>query len=308
MHDTAREIAAATLSKKAYDRRMRRLQRIRLIRAVVLICFFLSVLLLMASIQVNRIKIESVVFDGNLHYSDDALKEALTLQVGDKMYRFDTQTVADALLAACPYLQTAQIQTSLSGTLRVHVSERTALWALQYTDAQGQAAYVLLDGELFALEYTKSAAESCVVVVGGIALPAVGETLTEAAKRAEREYAAWLEAQEAEDTHTVPSYLAAADKLGSMLYTLRDSYEDMAAADAPTLLSLTQDFDKTMTLRDGTIYLLGGAEQLSRQIAYAKAAVEKYRREGATPSINSPLEVDLRDLSRVFVRQIPSIE
>ncbi len=302
MREETQAVAAATLSRRAHERRERRLRRMRRIGAGVTVCFFGCILLLMASLQLHRIPIKQIELEGNVHCSAQTLLEMLPVKVGDEIYRADVDAARAALLQACPYLREVQLERSLSGTIRIVIEERVARWALQHTAADGTVGYVLLDETLYALEYVNDANMTCIVIAEGLVLPQPGETLQKAAERAEEEYEAFLEEQQIEDA-PLPTYVAEVTSLASYLAPVLESYSELDTQDAPACLDLREPYDKVLVLRDGSRYLLGGAAQLKEQIAYARAVATTYRQERGGVLATGALTVDVRDLSRVYVRE-----
>ena len=130
MSDTAKHIAQKTLSKRALELRADRKRRLTALRVGVVVCFFLVLLLFFAALQIGRIPVRSVIFEGNAHYDSQELQVLLDINVGDSLYGFDSEKAADALLAACPYLKQADVSVSITGEVRVCLRERVALWAL----------------------------------------------------------------------------------------------------------------------------------------------------------------------------------
>jgi hypothetical protein len=306
MTDTTRKIAEMTLSKKAFDRRRRHRDKKKILRALLLICFFGVVVLMVTSLQLGRVKIKEIRVKGNQHYTAEELTLALNVQVGDPMYGFDTKTASEALISVCPYLRTVRVEPSLGGVLELVVEERTPLWALEYQLKDQSLCYVLLDEQLMALEHTAQVGDACLLRVWGIALPHVGESLIDGAKRAEREYDAWKKEQ-GTDVAT-PDYSGAASRLADKLRELTGCYPDMTAADAPILLDLTTPYDRFLVVRDGTCYLLGDAADLPQLLAKAATAIALYRAEHPEMLPETELLVDLRDASRVLISQNRSVK
>lgn len=302
MADTAKDIAEITLSKQAHARREDRQRRLTLLRVGLIGCFFMALLLLLACLQIGRIPVREIAMEGNAHYSTEQLQSALDIQIGDAIYGFDTSRVAKELLADFPYLKTAEISTSLTGTVTVRVEERNAIWALLCeTEDQAEQQYLLLDEGLYALEYTRDAMTACIVTCPGLALPEVGQTLLLAAKQAQAEYDAWLKEQKEEPTQPSPAYLVRAERLADKLTSLTSYYEDMTLPEAPVSLDLTNEYDSVLTLRDDTVYLLGNAKNIPELLARAKLALSQYRAEQGQAEQKTPLMVDLRDPLRVLI-------
>ena len=302
MCDQTRMIADATLSKRAYGARMRRRRRMRALIAGASACFFVALLLLMAGVLIGRVPIREITVQGNAYYTEELLRKAVPVKRGDAIYRVDPDSVTKAMLHACPYLKTVELRATASGTLRVDVEERCARWALRYPEANGADRYVLLDEELIALEYAREAYVGCVVICEGLALPRIGESLTEAAAREDRALAA-AGAGHAHPDADDPVYGKVADKLAAYLDVLLALYPDAQAGDAPIVLDLSQAYDQTLLLRGDCLYLLGNGLHLEEQILSARAAAFRYKNRQTTYRSKNKLIVDARSLSRVFVRE-----
>ncbi len=305
MADTAKDIAEKTLSRQASEKRLERHRRLTLLRVGVLVCFFLALLLFLACLQIGRIPVRKITFEGNVHYDSAQLQTALGVRVGDPLYGFDTEMIADALLSACPYLKSAEISVSLSGEVCVHVDERVALWGLlcEGETAPSDGKYLLLDEQMLALEYTDSADHVCTVSYGGLALPGVGQTLDAVAKRAQKEYEAWLDEQKDEPNEKPPAYALRAEYLTDKLVSLASCYDDMTASDAPASLDLTDEYECVLTLRDGTVCLLGAAENIPELLSRAFLALSKYRAQQGQMTEDTTLTVDVSDPLRVLITQ-----
>lgn len=305
MADVQRELFAATLSKRAYQKRQAKLLRMRLLKGAITACFFAVILLLMAMLHLSRVVIREVAVEGNQYYSQEQLSLALSVKAGDGMYQFDREKVAQELLLACPYLDRADVKQAMSGTLTLHVSERTARWAIYYpadVTQDGTDVYVILDDALRALEYRTDAAQNCLVVCQGQALPKIGQTLINAADEADRAFVQWQKEQgDAAEDLPHPHYAEAAADLAQLLDNVAACYEDMTVADAPAMLDLSDAYDVKLILRDGTVFLLGSARSLRQDILRGHHALQIYRGEQGGLTEDQVLILDLRDQSQVLV-------
>ena len=165
--------------------------------------------------------------------------------------------------------------------------------------------YALLDAELRALEYVQGSTSACVVICPGIALPRVGETLAQAAVRHESSYIENMVSQGMDKGDVqVPPYRQAEQQLAERLLTLSRAFSETQTLDVPAAIDFSAAYDYTLTLQDGSVLLLGNALQMETQIAYAAQAMQNYRSTQGLLSAGRALMVDVRDLSRVFVREI----
>lgn len=322
MEENQKELLAATMSRRANQKRLARHRHLQHLRGALAACFFGVVLLFMATVHIGRVPIQTITVTGNLQYSDDELKALLPFDVGDAMYRFDGKRVGQTLLDACPYLKKAEIQRSLSGELTVCVEERVACWALWYdtsdvtdgidgigidgiNETSQVAEFVLLDESLYALAYCEdvaSMANICTVYCEGQAKPAVGETLSAAAARGDRIFAAWKKEHKKEAASVLaPQYGEAAANLADFLKAIASCFADMTASDAPATLDLRDRYDVQVICRDGTTFLLGSARNVETDMTRGLTALASYRKEQFLISQNQVTVVDLRDASQVFI-------
>jgi len=305
MSEAARQLAQATLSKSASERRRRKLATLQLLRGGAAVCFFLCVMLLIAMLHLNRLPIKEIVFEGNTHYSRAELQDIIPQKIGDALHLVNKEELRGEMLSACPYLSDVSVEVSLRGVVRITVSERTPLWALRYDVDADTVGYVLLDQSLLALEYTPESQDCCVVICPGIALPQIGETLAAAGKRLELAYVAErIEAGEDEDEIEVPPYVLSAQRLDERLLCIARGCAGLQEGDGPAAVDFSSAYDYTLTMKDGSVLLLGNAEMLETQISYALSAMQDYRQDGGTIGPGGALMVDVRDISRVFVREI----
>ena len=305
MSDVTQEVAQATLSKRAYERRRQRLAVQQLLRGGAIACFFLCVMLFVAMIHLNRLPVREIVWEGNAHYSSEQLQELLPYQSGDPLHQIDVQVLRESLLSQCPYLADVQVEMSLRGVVKVTLRERHAMWALRYNTTGGTVGYALLDEELRALEYTGQDGGLCVVICPGVMVPRIGETLDQAAERGAQAYVdRMLEAGNKKSEIVVPPYQENAETLRERLFCIASGLVNEASGCAPVAVDFSAAYDYTLTLQDGSVLLLGNAQMLEQQIAYAMDAMEKYRREQGAYAVSTALMVDVQDISRVFVREI----
>ena len=305
MSEVTHELAQATLSKGACERRRRKQATIQLLRGGAIACFFLCIMLLMAMLHLNRLPVREIVFEGNVHYSENALLQIFPQKVGDALHLVNRESIRETMLAECAYLSDVSVEVSLRGVVKVTVREREALWALRYNADEDTVGYALLDAELRALEYVQGSMSACVVICPGIALPRVGETLAQAAVRHENAYIENMISQGMdEDDIQAPPYRQAEQELAERLLTLSRAFSEAQTLDAPAAIDFSAAYDYTLTLQNGSMLLLGNALQLETQIAYAAQAMANYRSSQGFLSTGQALMVDVRDLSRVFVREI----
>ena len=305
MSDVTQELARATLSRRAFERRRQRIATLQLLRGGAIACFFLCVMLLVAMLHLNRLPVREIVFEGNEHYSVEQLASVFPQKVGDPLYVIDPETIRENMLAQCSYLSDVGIEVSLRGTVKVTLKERTVQWALRYDTADDTVGYALLDEQLLVLEYTLESPPACVVICPGIVLPRTGETLLDAAKREAQAYVdRMLEQGMKKSEITVPPYEASAKELSERLACIACGFADGQAAGAPSAVDFSAAYDYTLTLSDGSVLLLGNAQGLDQQISFAIAAMKDYRSEQGIYATSAPLMVDVRDISRVFVREM----
>jgi hypothetical protein len=146
-----------------------------------------------------------------------------------------------------------------------------------------------------------------VVICPGIVLPRVGETLPEAAARREQAYIdeKLAEGVKKKDIQP-PPYISSVQRLQERLACIAHSMDEIRQISAAAAVDFSAAYDYTLAFQDGSLLRLGNADKLETQISYAISAMQNYRMEQGEAFSNVPLMVDVRDISRVFVREISS--
>ena len=307
MSDATRQLAQTTLSVNACEKRRRKQATQQLVRGGAIACFFLCIMLLVAMLHLNRLPIREIVFVGNEHYSSAELQQIFPQNIGEPLHLVNQEAVREQMLSACAYLSGIDVQTSLRGVITITVRERIPLWALRYDIDANKVGYVILDEDLRALEYTENSSTACVVICPGIVLPRVGETLPEAAARREQAYIdeKLAEGVKKKDIQP-PPYISSVQRLQERLACIARSMDEIRQISAAAAVDFSAAYDYTLAFQDGSLLRLGNADKLETQISYAISAMQNYRMEQGEAFSNVPLMVDVRDISRVFVREISS--
>lgn len=151
----------------------RRNRRRRRGRASFPLKFLCLVLVLAAAVTALTMlfRVEHIVTDGNVRYSDEELIAASGVQRGDNLVLLRKYQVKQEIFAQLPYVETVSISRSYPDTLVLSVSECTAAAAL----SDGTESWLMSGGGKL-LETTESVPEGCVSVTGCTLLsPAAGE-------------------------------------------------------------------------------------------------------------------------------------
>ncbi|MBQ7319033.1 MAG: FtsQ-type POTRA domain-containing protein [Clostridia bacterium] len=288
-------------SRKAAHRRRRRRKKLRRLRFAIAFCLLIVGLCLGVGSWLETVTVEHILFEGQAHYTEEALAGQLAIHEGDRMYAIDREQAAKALLDACPYLATAEIAPTLKGVLTVRVSERVARWALGVADG----GYAILDAELTVLELAAAAQGNCVVLADGLPQVVVGESLPQTAHRLEEEAReARARAKEAGvdvSDFVIPNYSDPVAVLETRLQELTEAYADADAKRAPLRLDMTDRFSLELWLNDGTRIHLGGSGELVAKYRGATDALERYRQRHPEIGGMAGILVDVSDLSRISI-------
>ena len=84
---------------------------------------FFAVFFILVFAFVLFFKTETVVVNGNEHYSDQEILEASGLSVGDNLYLFNKYGRIDNMFGRLPYLEEVRIRRKLPGTITIEVVE-----------------------------------------------------------------------------------------------------------------------------------------------------------------------------------------
>ncbi len=77
-------------------------------------------------------KVRSITIEGNKHYSEEQIRRASGLYVGQSVWEVNKAQAAANIKAACPYVESASISSSLLNTITVSVKETTIIGAMYY--------------------------------------------------------------------------------------------------------------------------------------------------------------------------------
>lgn len=77
-------------------------------------------------------KVRSITVEGNKHYSADQILRASGLYVGQSVWEVNKAQASANIKAACPYVESASISSSLLNTITISVKETTIVGAMYY--------------------------------------------------------------------------------------------------------------------------------------------------------------------------------
>jgi len=77
-------------------------------------------------------KVRSIAVEGNKHYSEDQILRASGLFVGQSVWEVNKAQASASIKAACPYVESASISSSLLNTITITVKETTIVGAMYY--------------------------------------------------------------------------------------------------------------------------------------------------------------------------------
>lgn len=154
----------------AFRRRNRRRRRGRASFPLRFLCLLLVLAAAVAALTM-LFRVERIVTDGNVRYTDEELIAASGVQPGDNLVLLRKYQLKQAIFAQLPYVETVSISRSYPDALVLSVTECTAAAALE----DGGASWLMSSGGKL-LEKTASVPDGCVSVTGCALLdPAAGE-------------------------------------------------------------------------------------------------------------------------------------
>lgn len=124
---------------------------------------FFAVFFILVFAFVLFFETETVVVNGNEHYSKDEILDASGLSVGDNLYLFNKYGRIDNMFGKLPYLEEVRIRRKLPGTITIEVKETFARLAIH---AESGIWLVSPDGKILAEEMEESLSENLSNVYG----------------------------------------------------------------------------------------------------------------------------------------------
>lgn len=95
------------------------------------------------------LKVRNINVEGNNRYTTDEILSAITVSVGENMYNFDADNLADEVKTALPYISEVKIKRKLPSTLELSVEEKKASMYMSINDE-----IFILSSDLLVLELT----------------------------------------------------------------------------------------------------------------------------------------------------------
>ena len=123
-------------------------------------------------------RIRAVSVENNVIVSDEAILDATGVRVGRHVFSVSKKKVAETVASLSPYVKSVTVRRTLSGTLRIAVSEYDAVYYVEQEDG-----YLLLSDSLMVLEKTDDIADCLAkaeirLSLSGIKKAEIGKTLT----------------------------------------------------------------------------------------------------------------------------------
>lgn len=158
MHSDASEpngaLAFSVYDEIRRDRRLRRAGQYRRAKrrtlplAAVTVCILLCFALLGAA-AAFLLRVETVTVRGNVRYTDEEILTASGVQVGDSILWIGRDKLFLRIVAACPYIESLEIEKSYPSALTITVVETGAVYYTQVRDR-----FCTLDASLRVIECT----------------------------------------------------------------------------------------------------------------------------------------------------------
>lgn len=253
-------------------------KRLMILCAVGAVCLWASVPLL------SRMRVDNIEISGQLHYSEAELKEALPIEIGSELLAVSLFDAQRALIEACPYLSTVKLERSLSGIIRVEVTERTPTWALVLSEDR----VALLDEAMWVLELTgPDRAEGLCCVK----MPLFSPSDEQKGEQADPTIESGM------TYNGNPSAIAKLVALSQAMATLR-------LTESPMLIDMTDRYAISLRLSDGTTLALHECSMPTEQLKAGIGALQAYRAQHQNAG---PMLVDVDNFSRVTLRPMQEI-
>ena len=255
---------------------LRQLSRVWIRRAM-LLCAICAIALASAVPLLSLLKVQSVSAEGASHYEEAAILQAAGVFVGDDLVSTSPSDIEARLLDAMPYLATVRVEQTLRGRVIISVTERTPLFALRLGD--GRVA--LLDDDMKILELGREGE--------------IGAFLCQVS------FALLLEDEE----DLTPGKMYRGNPDATDKVTLLLDACSMICPDTPaTRLDMSDPYNVTLTLSDGTVVAMHECKDPTRQLRTAMDALMAYRElHGAMAEV---IRVDVDDVFRVSLRPVAS--
>ena len=245
-------------------------------RRLMLLCAIVAIGLSVSVPLLSQLRVSSIEIDGQSYYSAETLTEALHITVGEELLAIPLEDTEQALLTAHPYLKTARLERTLSGRIRLEVTERTPAWALYLSEDR----VALVDDSMWVLEITTPdrATDLCLVK---------WQLFT----------ASDTQAGSLEVGRAYAGNPAAITKLNA----LAEAVDGLRLSEGPTLVDMTDPYAIRLQLSDGSTIALHEANKPHEQLRAALGALQAYR---AQHQNQTPMLVDVDDFSRVTLRPL----
>ena len=111
--------------------------------------FVLITAIFVAVAFIVLLKVRNITVEGNDRYTTDEILSAVTVSVGENMYDFNTEELADEVKIALPYISDIEVRRKLPSTLELSVSEKSALVYMKINNE-----IFMLSSDLLVLEMT----------------------------------------------------------------------------------------------------------------------------------------------------------
>ncbi len=257
------------------------------VRRAMILCTLLVVLLTAAVPLLSLAKVKSIAVEGCVHYSEEELLSALTIQLGDDVLAISKDDICATLLSQFPYLLQVSVDHSFKGSVTIRVEERKVQWALHLPD--GQVA--LVDDDMYILELGDSelAGEYCTVKLSPVKeVPPSEEN-----------------GEEAPSLPTVGKQYQGDEKVHSILRAIEQATSELILRAPMMALDFSDPYMAKLHLRDGTTYFLHECQNVEEQLKAGTQALETYL--SATGAQGS-FAVDVDDFCHVTLRPMAKKE
>ncbi len=262
--------------------------RRRIVRRAMLLCLIVSLGCVLAVLLLTTVRVRSLSVSGHAVYTEDEIRALSGIAIGDELLACDEAAVEARLLEACPYLKDVRVKR-VSGGFSIELNEcapRYALW--------------LEDGRAALMDETRYVAEIRDVTNLPDGLCAVRAPLPLLAREQEDGTV-----QEISQIPVAGESIQGDNAELTLLAALTRALASAPPRCEVAAIDISDRYDVTLTLTDGTVIALHGAEQPERRLRAVNVALEAYFATHAPLSETDRLALDVDDSCRVSIRVVP---
>ena len=268
------------------ESRMSRRLRMGLVKAAMLLCLVLALVLTLSVPLLSSFKVRHIDVEGAVRCEVGGIVSQSGVRIGDELLAQDADEIASRLRAAFPALRAVDVRRELGGL------------TITLTESHPHRALVLSDGRVALIDgdgYISEVCDRALVPEGVCLLHMELPTLSPATEDGEPQA----------QIPTPGNYIQGSSKALTLHAELSAAMDNISLHAAPAELDLSDIYAVTLTLGDGTQIMLHECSDAVRQLEHAKAALESYFLTHPAVDELHTLVVDVDDFMRVSIRRVP---